>query len=126
MKLNNESGFFGTLIAIGSAILGGGLAGGALLSGGAALGAGLIGGATLLAGGLAITGLARSVFGGSGQEALPSAPAALPAAPTFEEAQRTSLEEQRDVLRRKSRTTLTTTNLLETTGETTKKTLLGG
>lgn len=122
-RLSNNKGLVGTSIAIGSAVLGGTLAGGAALTGAAALGAGLVGGATLLTAGLGVAQLAGGLFGG-GQDSFQS-PGALPAAPTFEEAQGTSLEEQRENLRRKSQTTLTDPNLLETAQPTEKKTLLG-
>jgi hypothetical protein len=121
-KMKCKGGFIGTSIAIGSAILGGTLAGGAALTGAAALGAGLVGGATLLAGGLAIGSLAKGVFGGGGDV---GSPAGLPASPSFEEAQGTSLEEQRDNLRGKSKTNLSSNNLLTTEGNTSQKTLLG-
>ena len=76
-------------------------------------------------GGAAFFG-AKTLLGGltGGSSSLP-APAALPATPSFEEAQATSLEEQRDILRRKSRTDFTTTNLLATASESEQKTLLG-
>lgn len=111
-KMRCKRGFIGTAIAIGGAlgVAGGGLAAG--LAGGALLGAGALGIGSLLTGGFG---------GGSGLE-LPAAPAT----PSFEEAQGTSLEEQRQNLRRKSRTTLTSPNLLETQGDVAQKTLLGG
>jgi hypothetical protein len=86
----------------------------------------LIGGATTIGLGFGLAKAGTSLLGGlfGGGEA-PQVPAA-PTAPSFEEAQGTSLEEQREKLRGKSKTTLTSNNLLSTAGETEKKTLLGG
>jgi hypothetical protein len=81
-----------------------------------------VGAGTLLAGGLGIAGLAKGLFSSPDTPEVP----ALPAAPSFEDTQGTSLEEQRENLRGKSKTTLTSNNLLATDGDTEKKTLLGG
>jgi len=117
-KMKCKGGFLGTLATIGAAVGVGSAVAGTAGFGAAAL----VGGGTLLAGGLALGSLGKSLFG-KGPE-LPSL-SAPPATPSFEEAQGTSLEEQRNKLRGKSKTVLTSNNLLATQGETTQKTLLG-
>lgn len=82
--------------------------------------ASLVGGGLLAGGALSLLGAVKGAFG----DKTPDLPA-LPTTPTIAQAEGTSLEEQRDILRRKSKTTLTSPNLLATQGEAEKKTLLG-